>query len=199
MWAYPRYRDVGLLDLLEHPETDALRHNPIFSLDVETVHLSPGWNLISLPLRPQPAAISSVLSSVEGSHDIVYGWDAGASSYLSSFAAGGNLDRLDETAGFWIRMNDEATLSVLGEAPGPVQIPLMEGWNLIGYPWRTPLPPEEALASIDGSYEIVYAWDSSSSSWLFYAPGLGHGTLKEMGPGQGYWLCASRDSLLTVG
>ena len=199
MWVYPRYPHVGLLNVPEHPETEALRRNPIFSLDVETVRLNPGWNLVSLPLQPQPAAAASVLSSVEGGYDVVYGWDAGASSYRSFFGAGGNLGRLDETTGFWIRMNDEATLSVVGEAPGPVQIPLVEGWNLIGYPWRTPLPPQEALASIDSSYDIVYAWNPSSRSWLFYAPGLGHGTLKEMGPGQGYWVYASHDSVLTIG
>jgi hypothetical protein len=199
MWAYPKYPHVGLLDVPKHPELDALRHNPIFSLDVETVHLSPGWNLISLPLEPQPAAIASVLSSLEGSYDAVYGWDASAGSYRSFFGAGGNLDRLDETMGFWVRMKDEATLSVVGEALGSVQIPLVEGWNLIGYPWPTPLPPQVALASIDGDYDIVYGWDPSAGSWLSYDPGLGHGTLKDMEPGQGYWVYASRDSVLTIG
>jgi hypothetical protein len=199
MWAYPKYPHVGLLDVPEHPEVDALRHNPIFSLDVQTVHLSPGWNLISLPLEPQPAATASVLSSLEGSYDVVYGWDASAGSYRSFFGAGGNLDRLDETMGFWVRMKDEATLSVVGEALGPVQIPLVEGWNLIGYPWHTPLPPQEALASIDGDYDIVYGWDPSTGSWLSYNPGLGHATLKDMEPGQGYWVYASRDSVLTIG
>jgi hypothetical protein len=197
MWVYPKYPHVGLLDLPEHPETDALRRNSIFRLDVETVHLSPGWNLVSLPLRPQPEATPSVLASVESSYDVVYGWDAGR--YLSFFGGGGSLHRLDETMGFWIRMKDEANLSVVGEAPGPVQIPLVEGWNLIGYPWRTPLPPQEALASIDGNYDIVYAWNPASGSWLSYAPGLGHGTLMEMDPGQGYWLHASRDCVLTIG
>ncbi len=199
MWAYPKYPHVGLLDVPEHPEVDALRRNPIFSLDVETIHLSPGWNLVSLPLRPQPAATPSVLSSLEGSYDVVYGWDASAGSYRSFFGGGGNLDRLDETMGFWIRMRHEATLSVVGEALGPVQIPLVEGWNLIGYPSRTPLPLQGALASIDGSYDIIYGWNSSTGSWLSYDPGLGHGTLREMGPGQGYWVYASRDSVLTIG
>jgi len=199
MWVYPKYPHVGLLDVPEHPEVDALRRNPIFSLDVETIHLSPGWNLVSLPLRPQPAATPSVLSSLEGSYDVVYGWDASAGSYRSFFGGGGNLDRLDETMGFWIRMKHEATLSVVGEAPGPVQIPLVEGWNLIGYPSRTPLPPQEALASLDGSYDIIYGWNSSTGSWLSYDRGLGHGTLREMGPGQGYWVYASRASVLTIG
>jgi hypothetical protein len=199
MWVYPKYPHVGLLDVPEHPEVDALRHNHIFSLDMETVHLSPGWNLVSLPLEPQPAATASVLSSLEGNYDVVYGWDANAGSYRSFFGAGGNLDRLDGTMGFWVRMKDEATLSVVGEALGPVQIPLVEGWNLIGYPWHTPLPPQEALASIDGNYDIVYGWNPSTGSWLSYDPGLGHGTLKDMEPGQGYWVYASRDSVLTIG
>lgn len=199
MWAYPKYPDVGLLDAPEHPETDALRRNPIFSLDVETIRLNAGWNLISLSLRSQPAFMPSVLSSVEGGYDVIYAWDARARSYLYFFGAGGNLSRLDETMGFWIRMKQEATLSVVGESPHPVQIPLVEGWNLIGYPGRRSLSPGEALASIDGNYDIVYAWDpASGGSWLFYAPGLGHGTLKEMGPGQGYWVHASRDCVLTI-
>jgi hypothetical protein len=198
MWAYPRYPDVGLLDVAEHPEIEALRRNPIFSLDVETVHLSPGWNLVSLPLQPQPTDIPSVLSSVEGSYDAVYGWDDSASSYLSFFGVGGNLQRVDETGGFWIHMKDESSLSVVGEPPGAVQIPLVEGWNLIGYPWRTSLPPQQALASIDGSYDIVYGWDPSSGSWLSYAPALGQGTLEQMGPGNGYWVRASRDCVLTI-
>jgi hypothetical protein len=166
---------------------------------VETFHLSPGWNLISLPLRPQPAATPSVLSSLEGSYDVVYGWDASAGSYRFFFGASGNLDRLDETMGFWVRMKDEATLSVMGEALGSVQIPLVEGWNLIGYPWRTPLPPQEALASIEGGYDIVYGWNPSTDSWLSYDPRLGRGALKEMEPGQGYWVYVSRDSVLTIG
>jgi hypothetical protein len=199
MWAYPRYPQVGLLDLPEHPEIDALRRNPIFSLDVKTVRLSPGWNLVSLPLRPQPADTASVLSSVEGGYDAAYGWDESAGSYLSFFGAEGSLERLGETVGFWIRVKDEASLSVVGEPPGAVQIPLVEGWNLIGYPWRTPMPPGEALSSIDGNYDIVYGWDASSGSWLSYAPGLGHGTLEEMGPGRGYWVRASRDCVLTIG
>jgi len=199
MWAYPKYPDVGLLDVPEHPETEALRRNPIFSLSVEIIHLTSGWNLISLPLRPQPAAISSVLSSVEGSYDAVYAWDAGSGGYLSAFGGDGNLRRLDETMGLFIRMKDEGTLSVVGETPGPVQIPLVKGWNLIGYPRPNSLPPQEALASIDGDYDIVYAWNPSSSSWLFYAPGLAYSTLKEMGPGEGYWVLASRDCVLTIG
>jgi hypothetical protein len=199
MWTYPKYPGVGLLDVPEHAETEALRRNPIFSLDVQTIDLTSGWNFISLPLRPQPSAISSVLSSVKGSYDAVYAWDASSGSYLSLFGDDGNLRRLDETMGLFIRMKDEATLSVVGEAPGPVQIPLVEGWNLIGYPWPNSLPPQEALASIDGDYDIVYAWNPSSSSWLFYAPGLSYSTLKEMGPAQGYWVLASRDCVLTIG
>jgi len=61
------------------------------------------------------------------------------------------------------------------------------------------VPPGEALASIDGSYDIVYGWNPSSGSWLSYDPGLGQDTLKEMGPGQGYWVRASRDCVLTIG
>ena len=74
------------------------------------------------------------------------------------------------------------------------------GWNLISLPLQPqPAAAASVLSSVEGGYDIVYAWNPSSRSWLFYAPGLGHGTLKEMGPGQGYWVYASCDSVLTIG
>jgi len=199
MWAYPAYPAVGLLDTAEHPEKEALRRSPFFSLDVRTVHLEAGWNLVSLPLRPEAAAARSILSSLQEQWDVVYAWNARTSRWLSFFPGrGGTLDRLDETRGFWVHMKREAILSVVGEPAGPVSIPLVAGWNLIGYPADEPLPVAEALASIDGRYDAVYSWAASAGSWRLYIPGLGFSTLQEMTPGRAYWVHATSDAVLTV-
>jgi hypothetical protein len=201
MWAYPAYPTVGLLDTEEHPEKETLRRSPFFSLDASTVHLEPGWNLVSLPLRPDVAAANSILSSLEDQYDVAYAWDAHARRWLSFFPGrGGSLELLDETRGFWVHTKREAALSVIGERTETVSLPLVEGWNLIGYPQEQPLPVAEALASIDGRYDAVYSWDTTDGgSWRFYIPALGIGTLQELTPGRAYWVHATADAVLTLG
>lgn len=50
-----------------------------------------------------------------------------------------------------------------------ISIPLLAGWNMISIPLQ-PLNPATAdvLASIEGNYDLVYAWDASvtSDNWL---------------------------------
>ncbi|MDP2948227.1 MAG: hypothetical protein Q8P22_01650 [Chloroflexota bacterium] len=200
MWVYSKYPDVSLLDTPEHPEMEALRGSPFFGLKTEAVDLQLGWNLVSLPLRPQPAVPLSVLSALEEDYDVVYGWNAEEESWLSySPQHSGTLDRLEESMGFWVHAKTAKTFLVVGEPVGPVQIPLVQGWNLIGYPSQRSLPPQEALDSVKGSYDVVYGWNpSDGGAWLTYLPGLSHGTLKEMSPGHAYWIHATRESVLTI-
>ncbi len=200
MWVYSKYPDVGFLDTPEHPEMEALRGSPFFGLKVEAVDLQLGWNLVSLPLRPQPAVPLSVLSALEEDYDAVYGWNAEEQSWLSySPQHSGTLDRLEESMGFWVRAKTTKTFLVVGEPVGPVQIPLVQGWNLIGYPSQRSLSPQEALDSVKGNYDIVYGWNpSDGGTWLTYLPGLPYGTLTEMSLGHAYWIHVTRESVLTI-
>jgi sugar lactone lactonase YvrE len=50
--------------------------------------------------------------------------------------------------------------------------------------------PVEALATLDGCYELVYAYDAASQQWLRYAPDgpAFANTLKNIGPNDGLWI-----------
>ena len=79
---------------------------------------------------------------------------------------------------------------------------LYEGWNLVGYPSQSTLELTEALASVDGLYDLVYAYKASDvgDPWKKYntaAPPFLN-DLKEMGPGWGYWIRVSEDCVWTV-
>ena len=100
--------------------------------------LSTDWNLLSIPLSPSSTAITDVLSSIAGSYDLVYTYDApdttdpwkkyntAAPPFLN------DLTNIYETVGFWIRASDAVTLTVLGTTPVSPTIPLVTGWNLVG-------------------------------------------------------------------
>jgi hypothetical protein len=74
-------------------------------------------------------------------------------------------------------------------------IPLKQGWNLVGYNCLTAQPIEEALSSIDGSYNSVWTYDSIDREWRKYivdGPAFLN-DLETMDPGKGYWVNVTVD------
>ncbi|MBI5944540.1 MAG: right-handed parallel beta-helix repeat-containing protein [Chloroflexi bacterium] len=64
---------------------------------------------------------------------------------------------------------------VIEQAIATHNIPLIAGWNLISFnvsPENTDVAT--VLATIDGNYDLIYAWDASSASdnWLMYDPSV---------------------------
>ena len=172
------------------------------------IHLRTGWNLISISVSPSSTVITDVLSSIEGQYDLVYAYHASdaadpwkkyntaAPSFLN------DLTEIDETMGLWIRATEPVTLTVSGSVPSSTDISLYTGWNLVGYPSETTRPITEALASIEGKYDLVYAYDAwdAEDPWKKYntaAPPFLN-DLTEMGPGWGYWIRVSEDCVWRV-
>ncbi len=80
-------------------------------------------------------------------------------------------------------------------------MPLTAGWNLVGWPSRLTLPVEEAVASLDGSYDLVFAYDAGDSQdpWKRYDPFAGFGNdLLLVEPLHGYWIHMTEPGTLTV-
>ena len=174
-----------------------------------SVMLGTGWNLVSIPLSPHSTVITDVLSSTEEKYDLVYAYDASDAGdpwkkyNVDAPAFLNDLTDIDETVGFWIRCTETVTLTVSGSVPSSTDISLYTGWNLVGYPSQMTRPISEALASIEGKYDLVYAYDAwdVEDPWKKYnvaAPPFLN-DLTEMGPGWGYWIRVSQDCVWTVG
>jgi hypothetical protein len=98
--------------------------------------------------------------------------------------------------GYWIEMEQGATLSITGTAVATtVPLSLNQGWNMVSYLPHRPLPVATALASIDGLYTAVLAFDGQG---LSYYPSLPPemNTLEVLEPGQGYWIEVSTATTL---
>lgn len=63
---------------------------------------------------------------------------------------------------------------------------------MIGYPSTTHKPIDIALSSINGSYNVVYAYNATDTGdhWKRYDPSLPpfFNDLQDMVPGSGYWI-----------
>jgi hypothetical protein len=83
-------------------------------------------------------------------------------------------------------------------------IPLVTGWNLVSFrlhPLSTVIL--DVLASVDGSYDLVYAWDAtgghaSAGNWMRYAPGIPGNTLSSLDEHQGFWIRMTAPGTLTI-
>jgi len=153
------------------------------------ISLSAGWNLISIPVRPQDRSIGAVLESIEGKYSKVFTYDNGW-EYKAKVDGTwyGSLNEMDIGIGYWVYMDEKATLTVTGEEVG-ANIDLNGGWSLIGYPSTTPRSISSALLSIDNNYDRIFTYNAGSG-WEYMAlyDGTWYGTLTEMSPGKGYWV-----------
>jgi len=81
-------------------------------------------------------------------------------------------------------------------------ISLVPGWNLVSFnvvPDSNDI--EDVLASIDGYYTLVYAWDASvtSNHWLKYDPSIGFGnTLNTLDETLGFWIHMTTAATLDI-
>jgi len=205
------YQDTWTLRMgASDPPTDVpvelLSDTPLAA--VMQIGLAEGWNLISVRLSPASRVVTDVLSSIEGQYDLAYAYDASdaedpwkkyntaAPSFLN------DLTEIDETMGFWIRATEPVTLTVSGSVPSSTDISLYTGWNLVGYPSQTTRPVTETLASIEGKYDLVYAYDAwdVEDPWKKYntaAPPFLN-DLTDMRPDWGYWIRVSEDCVWRV-
>ena len=171
-----------------------------------SVALQPGWNLVSFNLRPVSTAITDVLSSLAGHYDLAYAWNAPGQTWLKYddiAMSGDNLLQLDERQGFWIHITTTAqSLTVYGQVPTTTNLPLVTGWNMVGYPSSVAraLPAALSAHGVD-NFTLVYSYRASDpDQWkLFDRNGPPFvNDLTELTPGWGYWIQTPITSTWTV-
>lgn len=153
---------------------------------VTSLPLDAGWNLISLPLIPGDAAITSVLDNVLASVISVWHYDAASARWLSyAPALGGDLATMTEGNAYWVNMSAPANLAVSGSEPPPsvpvpLSYPVAAGWNMIGF---RAMAGKSAGAYLAGTrYRLpIYGYARGAYSTV----SLSTDSLR---PGRGYWV-----------
>jgi hypothetical protein len=172
------------------------------------VRLYPGWNLVSIPVRPPNTATANALSSISGHYDMVWAYDAtnasnpwkkykpGAPSYANT------LTSVTERMGLWIHATSATTLTLVGQIQASSSIPLVTGWNLVGYATTQTKPITEALTSIAGTYLQVQSYDVTdvADPWKLFDPAVPPpiNDLTRLEPGRGYWIKLSQPGTLNM-
>jgi hypothetical protein len=156
------------------------------------IDLNAGWNLVSLPLVPDYAQITTVLKPVLGNVSIVWGYSATTKTW-SFFKppSTGSLRTMQDGVGYWIYMTSASMLNVTGSiiplTQSPPYYPLTIGWNLVGFKPEPAVVNEtvqQYLLSISGSYDpnSVWVYDNLNSSWIRAVSST------QLAPGEAMWI-----------
>ena len=155
------------------------------------IQLQQGWNLISLPEHPLDTGIAEVTQSMAGKFTRIWAYADGQwRSYDPANPNFSDLLSMDTGIGYWILMSEEAALSGSGTAPAP-SVPLLSGWNLVGYNMLWEKPSQEVLQSINGKYSMI--WTYRDGGWQSYDPSNPNfSDLTQFTPEGGYWVKAGQ-------
>ncbi len=152
----------------------------VFGLTRFSLTLTPGWNLISLPIDPLDPRVEQVLGTGQGRNEGILGpvwrWNNREKKYEAAV-------ELHALRGYWVYAKSAETFSI----PGMLAVPsrdIRDGWNLVGPPARVLRP---AHAFLQGYF---WHWDAGHGRFMA-VPENGN-----LAPGRGYWLYASEPFIL---
>ncbi len=161
-------------------------------INVKTIKLSKGWNLISLPVKPLNNTIDSVLSQIDGKWTDVFTYSNGRWIYKSEYMNKwfGNLDKMDVGIGYWIKVSEDANLTVIGDEIVDWKINLTKGWNLVGVIGCS----DENIGNLafsnsgkDVTFTDIFGYENR---WVYKSEYMNKwfGDLNELRTAKGYWI-----------
>jgi len=166
------------------------------SCDVELekyeIELNPSWNLISSYIILYFNDMESIFNRLVRQNILEIVKDGNGRFYIPE----NDFDNIGEwisTEGYWVKVNEPATLTIIGEEHTPLIIKLNEGWNTIAYPLRGSNNVRDLLNPLveDNLLEII-----KDGFIRFYLPRYGFDNLENMNSGKGYIIKVSEDAVL---
>ncbi|OQX22567.1 MAG: hypothetical protein BWK75_00410 [Candidatus Altiarchaeales archaeon A3] len=201
----PNGRNITIISTLPIQDTCACNSCDFNVRNVTyELHLHQGWNLISVPVVPYETSLSSMLKDIEHKYTGLYTYTDSGYWEFKVFINNswvGNMDKIEMGKGYWINMEEPATLTIIGYTIPfeNASIPLKKGRNLVGWPSigsQDIGSQDMPTLNIRGNFTDIYTFDRA---WKFIAYGYKtwFGNLDKMEPGRGYWINVKYPSVLT--
>ncbi|MDD2715766.1 MAG: SUMF1/EgtB/PvdO family nonheme iron enzyme [Candidatus Wallbacteria bacterium] len=193
------------------------------------IPLKSGWNLISLGLSPDCRSIEVVFNSVPDMKYVMgffrYPADAGTEGFrtymnIDNVRDFSTLLTMDGYHGYWVYMNNVATLEVSGtEISSTKEATVSTGWNLVSY-WlndQISLPTSETQAStmidsvfnqnaVSGIVKYIMGFyrnpgDGGNEGFRTFMnnSAISFSTLSSLVPNHGYWVYMQGQGILKYG
>jgi hypothetical protein len=153
-----------------------------------TLFLKKGWNLISMPVRPDDPVVPMVLGDVYNSIETIWGYFYNAwQIHIAGMFQESDFLTIKDNYGYWVKSLENALRVRVSGGVNQAAISLKEGWNLTGYKSLEVRPVSDAISSIAGKVDSI--WTYKNGRWYVYDPlHPEFSDLVFMEPGLGYWI-----------
>ncbi|MFQ6676545.1 MAG: FlgD immunoglobulin-like domain containing protein, partial [Fidelibacterota bacterium] len=154
---------------------------------IQNIPFPQGWTWFSLNLEDNDMSVNALLDKLSPADGDLLKSQTTFDQYVTSFGWVGTLDTLRNESMYQIRISNLDTLELVGYAVDVEKdtIPVVSGWNWIGYLPQTGMNVNDALASLEGAAtgdliknQVAFAQFVENLGWI--------GSLKFMNPKQGY-------------
>jgi hypothetical protein len=169
------------------------------------IPLADGWNLIGIGCKKGDMSVESVMAPIDSIYVSIHGYNmnGGLDKWKSYNPSMPNyviqdLDTLDVETGYWVNSRAVTLFSYNGTIELPNSISLLKGLNLISYPRNESQEISTALATIDGRYTIVYAYNTTLRNFTYYNASTMTGNLSELKYYEGYWINMTSNGILWI-
>lgn len=159
--------------------------------------LSPGPNLVSIPLIQSNDSVEYVLQTVR--YNKAWYYDSLSAEwkwFMKDKTYSRGLSSVDHTMGLWINVTEASSLTVAGVVPSQTSIQLYHGWNLVSFPSFN-----ISYTVADLKVEIGATRVEGMETMPPFPPSLlrvlGDGDLLQAG--YGYWVKVEADTTWVVG
>ena len=143
-------------------------------------------------------AVEDAAATLNANFDTIFAFDPRRKAF-SSFSPGApsfvnTLEELQAGMGLWVLSNGSGRWQQPLPA-SPLSLPLLRGFNLVVWTGRDGRSVADAVASLGGSLNAVFTWDSVAQSFRSFSPTapafLNDADILRLG--EGVWVDVSRD------
>jgi len=165
----------------------------------QTIHFVTGWNWFSVNVVTNDMSLDSMLSSIAPNGNFIKNQTAFATYYggATGWYSSNGLEAIDNKSLYMIKMDADATLENTGQpADAAAPIPVVTGWNWIGYLPQSANAINDALSSLIPNGNFI---KNQTAFATYYGEPVGwysSNGLDQMLPGEGYMLKMNADDEL---
>lgn len=179
------------------PDTFATE-NDIYT---QTIQLSAGWNIHSFNATPDESDMMDIHSDLvnQGILAKIIDEAGGFIQYITGYGWMNTIGDMQLTEGYYIKVDTAVELELTGVLnTGSYSIPLVAGWNIIGYPVNEGQSAMDVLQPLIDNELLIKVIDESGG-FIQEIPGLGWlNTIGTFEPGEGYYIKVEQNTNLLI-
>ncbi len=158
---------------------------------MQKISLSAGWNMISYNVVPDTLNMLSLLRPLISNSRLIKVIDE-KGGFIQNIPGVGwmnTVGNMANTEGYYVKVSAKDTLHATGKPVIlPFEIPLQNGWNMMGYPLQKGQDAKTALQSLIDSSHLIKVI-SEAGGFIQNIPGVGWmNTIGNFVPGEGYYI-----------